>query len=82
MAEMYRLEMWEAVSRTCEACGHRTFERMTGRWVMLGERKTRRAIINLANTKLSTGFEFRIMRRSPIKGWMLDTMRGVKGYGD
>lgn len=82
MAEMYSLEKWELVYRTCEACGHRTPEKMTGRWVVLGERKTRRAIVNLANASLSTGFSYRIMRRSSIKGWVQDTMRGVKGYGD
>jgi len=80
MAEMYEAQIYEAIKwHSCPFC-HNVTPREYG-WRSLGYRKTRRAIVNLVNRSLSTGYTFRILEKDAIKGWTESHMRGVKGYG-
>lgn len=77
---MYALDIWEPMGHQCPNCGNLTHT--GGWWRRLGTRKTRRAIVNLANRSLSTGFNFRIQERTKDRAWINSHMRGVKGYGE
>lgn len=77
---MYALDIWEPKGHQCPHCGNSTYT--GGAWRRLGTRKTRRAIVNLANRSLSTGYSYRIQEQTEHGAWRNSHMRGVKGYGD